>query len=230
MNNGRIKFILLWIFLIVSFSVLAVILVLGAYGYRFNQQNWRLESTGVIVLDGLPRDVNIRVNGQIPPDTMLPLKLAKLLPGQYDITVGKNDYQTWSKTFILVGGQAIEAKHIQLFLAEPKVAESTRKLTLENLQKDFLSAESDLTLKENEIWFNEKLVTRFSGKLAGAILINNRSQIIFQLNNELRVMDIDATNNIKLITLPNDEAVAFALSGNKLVYASDNKFFEAEIK
>lgn len=230
MNNGRIKFILLWIFLIVSFSVFAAILVLEAYGYRVNRETWTLQPTGVIVLDGQPRRVEILLNGQLSSDQDLPVKLSKLLPGQYDITLNKTDYQTWSKTFTLAGGQAIEDKHIQLFLNEPKVAESARKTTLKELQNDFKNQAGDLVLKDNEIWLNEKLVTRFSQKPLGAVLINYRSQIIFQSGNELRAMDIDGTNNIKLITLPNDTAVAFALYGDKLVYASGDKFWEAEIK
>lgn len=230
MNKGRIKFILLWAFLIISFVILAVILILEANGYRLNRQTWALEPTGVIVLDGQPRQIQLIINGQSSSDSLLPVKLFQLLPGQYDITIKKEDYQTWSKTFWLSGGQAIEAKHIQLFITSPKVTASTRKLALADMQKDFRSQGSDLALKENEIWYNEKLVTRFAEKPVGAILTNDRNHIIFQLGSELRVMDIDGTNNFKLIILPDNSAIAFVLYGNILVYASNNENFEADIK
>ncbi len=230
MNKGRVKFILLWIFLIISFLILAVILVFEAYGYRFNRQNWTLEPTGVIYIDGQPRHVDITVNGKTPRDTVLPVRFSKLLPGQYDIVLASPERQTWSKSFALSGGQAIEAKHIQLYLTAPKPAKSERKLTIEELQKDFKSQKGNLEIKNNEIWFNEKLMTRFGEKISGAILVNNRSNIIFQLGEEIRVMDIDGTNNVKLITLPVREDVAFALYADILVYAAGGEIFEAEIK
>lgn len=230
MITQRLKFIVFWIFLILSFAILATFLVLEAYGYRLNRQTWKLQPTGVIVLNGLPRQIELAVNGQISPDTTLPIKLAKILPGQYDISIKKPDYQTWSKTFILSGGQAIEDDHIQLFLSEPKSVVTTRKLALADLQKDFISQSSDLELRDNEIWYNKLLVTRFGERPAGAILVNNRGHIIFQLGKELRVMDIDGTNNYKLVSLPDTSSVAFAIINDKLFYATGEQIFETIIK
>lgn len=229
MNKGRFKFILLWFFLIASFIIFSVIIVLEAYGYRLNRQTWKLEPTGTIIVDGLPRQAKLTVNGQeIKED--LPIKLSKLLPGQYDLVLSQENYQTWSKSFRLEGGQAIEAKRLILFLIEPQTVETTRKITLEELQKDFQNQGNSVILKENEIWYQEKLVTRFAQKPLGAILTSERHHLIFQLGNELRVMDIDGTNNLKLVSLPNESAVAFAFYANKLVFASEDKISEAEIR
>jgi len=226
----RYKFILFWIFLTISFSMLAAVLILEAYGYRFNRDTWKLESTGVILLDGQPRQVKVTVNGKANEDITLPVRLPKLLPGQYEISIGKTDYQTWTKTLSLSGGQAIDEDKIQLFYANPKITESTKRLTLKELQSDFKSQSSNIEVKNNEIWYDEKLVTRFSQKPLGVILTNDRNHFIFQLNKELGVIELDGTNYHKLAALPGGETIAFALYADKLVYASGGKIFEADIR
>lgn len=231
MKNARVKFILLWIFLIVSFSILAVFLLLEAYGYRVDRQNWRIEQTATIVLNGTPRQVNISVNRNLPPDQILPATISKLLPGEYEIIIAKEGYQTWTHSVRLAGGQAVEFDKITLFLTEPKIAESERKLSLADVQQDYTSQSNNLDIRENEIYYQDKLVTRTSSKILGAILTPDRYHIIYQEKAELRVMDLDGTNNIKLITLPNDSKISFALYNNKnLVWASESKIWEAEIR
>lgn len=236
MKKAKIKFILLWTVIITSFLFFATLLVLEAYGYKIDQKNWRLEATGTIVVDGLPRTAELTVNNELRRED-LPIKLAKLLPGSYEISLAQNGYQTWSKTFRLEGGQAIEAKRVLLFFSEPKIAETTRNITVEELQKNFASQSQLVKIQDNELWYNDKLVTRFSTAPAGAILTNERNHIIFQLGREIRVMDIDGTNNFKLITLPDESAVAFALFADnftldldKLVWAAGDKIYEAEIR
>jgi len=236
MKNAKVKFILLWTLIVTSFLFFATVLILEAYGYRLDVRTWRIEPTGTIIIDGLPRQAQLRVNNELKPED-LPVKLAKLLPGAYEISLSRNNYQTWSKTFNLQGGQAIEIKRVLLFLNEPKPAETTRNLALAELQKNFLNQSQPIKMQGNEIWYQEKLVTRFSALPTGAILTNERNHIIFQLGRELRVMDLDGTNNFRLITLYSDETVAFALFADnlmldfdKLVWAEGGKIWEAEIR
>lgn len=224
------KFIGLWAFLVVSFSILASILILEVNGLYFNPKNWQIQSTGLIYLQGYPKDVALSLNGQVK-NVVLPEKMEKLFPGTYEIKVEKENYVPWTKTVLLKGGEAFVNKKIWLFLAkiEPQEINNNR-TTIDSLKKNFESRANDLLIKDNEIWFDDELVTRFSGKLEGAIFMSDAYHIIFQVDDEIRVMDIDGSNNIALIKLKKPEKSYFEVYSKKIIFTDDGKIYEAVIR
>lgn len=225
----KIYFIVFWIFLVTSFMGLAFFILTEATGYRINWQTYHLEMTGLISLDGIPKDVEIKVNGKTHPGG-LPIKLTKILPGQYEIIITKKDYSPWSKLYNVAGGQAYEDKKIYLFVSKPIVKE-TIAYTKEQITDNFKSQTGRLTTLNNEIWYKNELVSRFSNVLHGAILANDRNHIYFQLGNELRVIELDGKNNTKLLDLPVSEEMIFSLIGDdKIVYIHQDKIYEILIR
>lgn len=228
-TRSKLSFILLWFFLITSFMVVAFFVLTEATGYRFNWQTMNLEMTGLISLEGTPRDVKISVNGKVMPQG-LPLRLTKILPGQYQIEISKDKYSSWTKIYTVAGGQAYEDKKVTLFYAEPIVKENTN-LKLEQVASDYKDKVARLTLKNNEIWYKEELVSRFGATLHGAILSDDRKHIFFQLNDEIRVIELDGKNNTKLLTLPIKDQVSFLpINDSKIVYILSDKVYEAQIR
>lgn len=227
--RSKISFIILWAFLIVSFTLVAVFVLYEANGYRLNRQTWHLEMSGLIALDGLPKQVEIKINGKVK-SSVLPYKIAKALPGFYNIEVSKPGYSTWAKNIRITAGQAHEERKIYLYITNPVINLSTGNKTVENIKNDAQKQASDLQIIDNEIWFQQKLVTRFSQAPQSVIMSDDRYHFIFQLNNEIRVIDLDGTNNVKLFDLPTAEKVPFADYSNKIFFANQDKIYEVEVR
>jgi len=228
-HKVKIQAVLFWIFLISSFLVFAWVLILEASGYRMNWSTLKLTPTSLIMLDGQPKSVQIKINGQVNKGGF-PFRLAKILPGQYEINVSQDGYADWNKTFRVEPGRGVSFDKINLFLLEPKTTDVTDEYTVDNLKKDFQNQSSQLTIKNNnEIWIDDELITRFSQSIMGAILIGSRTHIIFQTGAELKVMEIDGTNITNLVKLPNEDPVSFALYGNKLVHQEQDKILETQL-
>lgn len=225
----QISFIFLWIFLIVSFSMLAIFVLYEANGYRLNRNNWHLELTGLIALDGQPKQADISLNGELVSNN-LPFKLQKVFPGAYLISVTHDNYFTWKKIVKITGGQAYENKKVYLYYAKPEIKETTRTIKASDIKNDAKNQGSDLTISNNEIWYKEKLLTRFNEKMSGVILTDDRAHIIFQVNKEIRVMDLDGSNNTKLFDLLNSDPHDFALYSDKILFVEGEKIKEAKIR
>ena len=227
----QLKFIVLWIFLVSSFLALALFILYEANGYRLNKQTWRLELTGLISLDGQPKQVDsIMINGKKVDDTILPYKVKKLLPGYYDIIITKSGYQNWAKSFYLDGGQAFEDKKMFLFFDKPIIKESVRNISLDSLKNDAKNQASQVVIKDNEIWYDDELLTRFSDAPKSAILADDHLHIFFQLGSELRVIELDGSNNSKLFDLPSADTYVFSQNNDRVYYIDKDKVFEVEIR
>jgi hypothetical protein len=225
----KIYFVLLWIFLIISFSMVAIFILYEANGYRLNRNTWRLELAGLISIDGLPKSATIKINNKIVAKA-LPFKIAKALPGTYLLSVSRDGYSTWSKTIEVTAGQAYQDKYVYLYLAAPQIQPTSRNITSDQIKSDAQNELSSLQIINDEIWYQKKLVTRFSSVPSGAILTDDKDHIIFQLGQELRVMDLDSSNNIKLFSLPSADPTVFALYSDKIIFASQDKIFEVKIR
>ena len=228
--SNKLLFILLWIFLILSFSMLAIFVLYEANGYRLNKSNWHLEQTGLISLDGLPKQADVTINGKLVSKT-LPFRIQKVFPGSYTVIVGLSGYNSWTKSVKVTGGQAYENKKVYLYLANPEVRESTRTIKPSDIQNDTKNQSSDIQiLNSSEIWYKKDLITRFSQPVYHAILTDDRLHIIFQVGKELRVIELDGGNNTKLFDLPENKAYDFALYSDKILFVDQDKIKEVEIR
>lgn len=224
-----IKFIVLWFFLVVSFTLLASLILLEANGYRINRQTWRLEKTVLIILDGTPRQVELSYNGKAANVT-LPVRLSKIVPGWYDLVLEKSGRGEWSKKLQLAGGEAKKIENIILFLDQPQSTSlGSEPATLNNISQNYKDQNSNLVIKDNEIWYGSQFVTRFDSPILGAILARDKNHIIYQMSQEIRVIELDGSNNNLLVALQQNTPTVFALSGNKLDFIDNNIAYEAVI-
>ncbi|OGD57297.1 hypothetical protein A2V71_00465 [Candidatus Berkelbacteria bacterium RBG_13_40_8] len=229
-KKRKIYFGIFWSLLVISFIFFAGLLVLVANGYHLNLSNFRLQKTGMIVLDGTPRSIILSVNGE-ERNANFPTRVTKLFPGRYELKITKDNYEPWEKVVEIKGGQAALHKNIILFLKEPEIqAVSKNEGEIANIQKDFQNQSKSITIKENEIWFQEQLLTRFSQNVFGAIVGSDGNHIFAQVGNEIRVIEIDGANDTGLFQVKNANPIPFGVSGNTVRFVEEGEVFEVIIK
>lgn len=227
---GRKFFVIFWAITVTSFLFLSTWLVSAANGYVFNWRSLQFQKTSLILLSGNAENITLTVNGA-GRAANLPQKLAELWPGTYEVEIAKEGYKSWQKIFQLQPGEAKTAHNITLYLnnIQPVKLEKD-KINQVRTQNDFLSQNSDLEIKNNEIWYRQKLVTRFSEPVLAAVLSDDEAHIFFQMGAEIRVMELDGGNNVKLISLASAEKSAFVDRADKLFFTQGEDIFEAKIK
>jgi len=225
----RLKFIAFWAVAIITFSSFAVLLLMEANGYKFNTKSLKIQKTGLILVEADPEPVVLHFAGKTKI-LIMQERLTKLLPGFYEVEITKDNYQTWNKKVHLDAGQAIDLTKILLFLNNPKPQEITDPSYHEKITKTYKDQSKDLLIKENEIWSEEKFVTRFTDKVEAAIRINRTNQIIFQVGQEIRVIDVDGSNNLLLVKLENSTPTPLMYSAKKLYYLDGEKIFQTVIR
>jgi len=60
----------------------------------------------------------------------------------------------------------------------------------------------------------------------GAVLMRDSNHIIFQIKNEIRIMEIDGTNNVLIYKLKTADKTIFSLNGNKLTLLDGGELFQ----
>ncbi|MCL5407175.1 MAG: PEGA domain-containing protein [Patescibacteria group bacterium] len=210
-----------WFVLITSFIIVAIGIQLKANGYKINWKTLKLVQTGMISLDSVPDSAQVKINGKTDSQT-LPRKIRDLAPGYYDVIISAPGYQPWQKTILVQPGKASLYQYIVLFLEKPEEAVVPTGITNENLKNDFQSQSQNLKISSSEIYFQDKLVTRSSQNIAGAILYPDNNHIVFQQNNEIRAVDTDGSNNLLLFKLSASTSSSFILKNNgKTIYYLD---------
>lgn len=214
--------ILFWAVLAVSFLFFAFLIVLKANGYQLNYKTWHVIKTGMIILNGEPKDVTIRINHKTLK-TGFPERLSNLTIGTYDIEISRENYQGWSKTVNVEPSLALIHEDIILFRNEPSEQDLSENITVDKLRGQFSSAARDLRIEDSEIFLNDILVTRFSQKILAATMYPDNKHIVFQTGSELRVIDIDGSNNKLLINLESAEPSVFSFTnkGSTIIYLDE---------
>ncbi len=114
--NSHARRFLSWTF-IITFFVLAPVIILSTAGYRYNFERGRLERTGVVVVESRPAGASISLNGK-PQKAETPAHLGKVTPGTYAVRVEKAGYQSWTKTVSVGSRETVFLNRISLFRAE----------------------------------------------------------------------------------------------------------------
>lgn len=115
---------IIMICLIVSFFILAPLVVLYTMGYRFDLATQSIKTTGVLNIDILPKRATVKINDVILDDTM-PIKLFNRAPGTYAVEISADGYHTWKKDVRIESNQTTYIKGLTLF-AKAKLREITR--------------------------------------------------------------------------------------------------------
>jgi len=87
---------IIYISLIILFTVSAPVIILYTAGYRWNAKKFSLEKTGLIFISTAPAKTDIYVNGQLRAKTS-PALVKNLLPDTYDVRIEAGGYLPWQK-------------------------------------------------------------------------------------------------------------------------------------
>lgn len=97
----------------VGFAAAAAVVVMLALGYRLDFKDAKLDKTGLLVLNSVPRGAYITLNGAVASErTTARLSLD---PGRYQVKVDRPGVIPWEKDIDLDPGEAILEENILLF-------------------------------------------------------------------------------------------------------------------
>jgi len=227
MTSAKLKktiiFVIFWFLLGLSFIFFSGLIILKANGYQLNWRYWKLIKTGMIILDGEPQDVTIKINQKYLKG--LPLKMANVSPGLYEITVSKDGYHVWQRNFEVAAGKAVTATNILLYLQPVQDAPAPADLKIQQVINEYQNRSAGLEIKNTEIYWQGNLVTRFDSQVLAATVYTDNHHLVFQLGNEIRVIDLDGANNILLFNLqsPEPTAITFRDNGRTLIFLDDGQ-------
>jgi hypothetical protein len=101
-----------------AFAALSPLVVLYAWGYRYDFAKQQVEVTGILYLKSFPSRAAVTLNGQPVPD-QTPAQLTGLQPGSYNVSVSRDGMQPWNKALVVRPQLATFAEDIVLFLSKP---------------------------------------------------------------------------------------------------------------
>jgi hypothetical protein len=169
------------------------------YGYVIDFKSLTLMKVGLLVLQVRPTDATITLpGGELQKEGAY--WVSKLPQGSYQLEVSHPTYQTWKQRVRVEPGRSHAYPAVTLFLAEP-IASQTRPATLAELGAPLV--EPTLRVEGGELWRvrkdGDQLVTRFSAPIRSARL-SNRNHVLVTIGRELHVVDIDGSNDLRLVT------------------------------
>lgn len=220
----KIIFVIFWAILIASFCFFAFLIILKANGYEINLKSRKIVETGMIVLDGEPKDAQIYLNGKIL-DVHLPARISNIAPGFYDIKIIKTEYHLWQKTFNVLPGKAKVESKIALFLTNPLEITEPLEIKQEDFLKEAKQNSQEIKILGSEIYYHDIFVTRFAQNIEAGYLYPDINHLVFQIGREIRIIDLDGSNNQLLFELETDKPaeIIFRDSGKIIYYLQGEK-------
>lgn len=205
-----IKWLLFWVILSLVFISTAVFLLCYANGYRINWKAKKIQKTGLVIVKSYPSKADVFFDGH--EIGKAPLRISYVLPGQHDVSLKLEDHQEWNQTVSVEETMALSIE-ADLFYSQPII-------------KDYIGQAVDYSLPEkpsikndSELWDKKSLVTRFSRPVLDATWAKDRRSIIYQIDNEIRVISSDGLHDFLLAKLSSSEIVdLYPKSDYELIY------------
>ncbi len=228
------------------FLLLSSLIIVGANGYRYNYRTNSFVQTGIISLDVEPTKVTAKLDGVAAKKERTPVKFSYVLPGSHVVEVSKSGYMSWARTLYVNSNEAVIFPFVILFLENGNIQPATEsQITLVQSRAE-AAPDDDYDIRGNEIWVkpiqrtypfsvasNEhQLVSRFAGTVHKAVWLPGKTHLIFQVENEIRVMDRDGGNEVVLVTLQAADPTLFTVTndGKTLVYKDDESYYQRQIQ
>ena len=243
MNNRRTKMlpkiILGQLFVGLIMACLGFSVLFFAEGYRFNILNFKIIKTGVASFSAYPRDSKIYVNDKLlykGSRFSTSAHSINLTGGYYTARAERDGYVTWNSSFRIEPGLVSDFGSIVLFknnIVGETLTDQARINSL-NAPVDTLANKdsSNPISVGSEIWLNNKLVTRFSSPVLNTKWYSDQKHILYQIDDQSRIMDIDGSNNVLLITLKTSSSTNYFVNyrGDELYYIDNNEYMMAKIR
>lgn len=109
---------LLLVVALLLFIAIAPAVVLYAIGYRPPTAENRIAPIGVLLIEAIPRRVNVDVASE--PVGRTPRAISNLQPGPVDVRLSKDGYVPWEKTLPIEPARATELRNVRLFPENPE--------------------------------------------------------------------------------------------------------------
>ena len=199
---------ILFVICVILFLLIAPVVVLYSQGYRFDFQEKRVTQTGAFYFKVLPENAEIYINGKFKNTTSAFTNsslIKNLVPRTYNVEIKKQGYHIWQKNLEVREKQVAEAKNIVLIPKNPNLN------IIDQMPEIEITATSSdqkkvIDFNDHEIWvlFPEKeekvFITRFSEKIGDVFWLNNH-YLIFNVNNKIKVAEIDTRDKINIVDL-----------------------------
>ncbi|EKE06584.1 MAG: hypothetical protein ACD_18C00320G0002 [uncultured bacterium] len=95
-----------------SFFIISPLLIAYGSGYRYDFTKHRIQKTGVLNINILPKDAEIFLNGEKLKEK-IPFNLS-LYPDTYLLTITKDGYKTWEKNISVISTKTTYINYFQL--------------------------------------------------------------------------------------------------------------------
>lgn len=106
---------LLYISFFLLFFVLTPLFISYALGYRYNFNTSKIEKIGAFYIKSYPKGANIYIN-DLKNNNKTPSQVTNLRPGEYLVSVSKENYEPWQKNLKLYPGETTFVEDIVLWL------------------------------------------------------------------------------------------------------------------
>lgn len=209
---------------IIAFFVGAFFIITYASGYKIDITNRNISQTGMVVVEA-DQESTVYINDEAAGQGKQTLR--NLEPGGYQVSVKKEGYYNWNKSFDLHPGEAKIFNGVILFKQQPIIEE----YSIES--KDFFTKLADqdgLTVSNNEIYQNSNFVTRFSNDIKGVVWYPDRRYIAYTYDKKLKIIEIDGENEVSLLDKDSDSPAVFVNSGRYVIYEHNSKIYRASIR
>jgi hypothetical protein len=107
-------------FFIALFVILLPIILLYAFGFRWDSETERLTRTGLITVKSFPEDTSIYLNGDLIQNKT-PVDIPGLLPGDYEVELLSKKYWPYFKKIKVEADRVTRMEDIRLFPKAPKI-------------------------------------------------------------------------------------------------------------
>lgn len=216
----------------IVFWLIALVAIVKSMGLEFDYKNFSFKTTGIIYVASSQEKVTAKVELEnYRTKYKLPTTFDRLKSGYYKVNVSKKNYHTWKKQFLVESNQVSAWENILLIKEKiiPTLATEEEKALLAHFAGEPL--DKTIAIKNNELYLNKKLVTRFSQDIKNAIWFPDGAHIVYQIDSAINIIESDGANNIKLVKLKNSDLSVFRLlnKGQELLYKDGQKILIAKL-
>jgi len=118
-----------WLFIIfvITFVVMASLIIPYAFGYKLDSAGFKLQKTGMFVIDTEPKNASIYLNGKLQKNTWsffssddkqiikTPAKLSHVSPGTYRVRLEIDGYWPWEKELKINPSETTYLEDVKFF-------------------------------------------------------------------------------------------------------------------
>ncbi len=240
--NKKTRFVILYA-LVFIFLFIGSYILISAQGFIFDIKNLKITKTGGLFLKFSPADAKIFINGKehsYSPGLIINngTLIKKLLPGEYEIKIIKDNFKTWEKTLTIQPGLVTTESQINLWPENLKETFINKNVSdFWNTKKGpvYQDIKGNLYLENSKI--KGKNIISSSEKSNLLITAEANNKFLINLNNPKTAINIEELfNSLKQHQLsfpgfvPIKEVVFHPFSEEKLIILTNNSIYSLDTR